>query len=100
MEVDLIIEGPGLVLFPIEIKFTQTPKMSMARQIHRFKKTFPKLNIHEGRLLSLTDTPVQFQRSECTAPFELFKLVEYPLKIIPPCIFSLFRNTVLIHHQK
>ena len=69
LEVDLIIEGLGLVLFPIEIKFTQTPKLSMARQIHRFKKTFSQLDIREGSVLSLSNIAVPLSSQVSVQPF-------------------------------
>ena len=55
LEVDLLIEAENMSVYPIEIKFSKTPKMSMANNIHRFKKLLAPLNIKEGRILSLSD---------------------------------------------
>lgn len=55
LEIDLLVEGRNLELFPCEIKLTKTPKLDMAEPIARFKKLFPKLKIREGKLLCLAE---------------------------------------------
>lgn len=55
LEVDLLIEGKNLQLFPCEIKLTQTPRPQMAKSIQRFRKLLPKLRIREGRILCLAE---------------------------------------------
>jgi predicted AAA+ superfamily ATPase len=55
LEVDLLIEGKNLDLFPCEIKLTKTPRLDMTTPIQRFKALFPKLKIGPGKILCLTD---------------------------------------------
>lgn len=54
LEVDLIIKSADK-LYPVEIKFNKTPKVSMASSLKRFKETFPSLNIQNGFILSLSN---------------------------------------------
>lgn len=44
-----------MCLFPVEIKLSKTPKLTMAGNIRRFKRLFPGLNIKEGQILSVSD---------------------------------------------
>jgi len=55
LEVDLLLEGKRLELFPCEIKLTKMPRPEMAAAIRRFSALFPKLRIGAGRILCLTD---------------------------------------------
>ena len=55
LEIDLLIEGRHLELFPCEIKLTKTPKLDMADPIGRFQRLFPKLKIGQGRILCLAE---------------------------------------------
>ena len=55
LEIDLIVKGSDMRLYPYEIKLTRTPKTSMASSIQRFKALFPKLAIMDGSILSLSE---------------------------------------------
>ncbi|MBI3319700.1 MAG: ATP-binding protein [Candidatus Omnitrophica bacterium] len=55
LEIDLLIEGRNLELFPCEIKLTKTPKLDMAHAIERFKSLFLKLKVGQGRILCLAE---------------------------------------------
>lgn len=52
LEVDLLIEKDG-VLYPIELKLSKTPRMTMAKPIELFKKLFYEWHVGEGRIISL-----------------------------------------------
>lgn len=54
LEVDLLFQKEGK-LHPIEIKLNKTPRLSMARPIHRFSELFSKLPLGRGKLLSLQE---------------------------------------------
>ena len=68
LEIDLLIEGKGLELFPCEIKLTKTPRPDMAAPIQRFKKLFPKLKIGQGRILCLTEEEFLLTHDSKTQP--------------------------------
>lgn len=53
LEIDLIIEKANRI-YPFEIKLTRTPNIRMASALQRFNKTFVKLNIDKGRIVSLS----------------------------------------------
>lgn len=55
LEIDLLVEGRNLELFPCEIKLTKTPKLDMADSIQRFRRAFPKLTVGAGRILCLAE---------------------------------------------
>lgn len=55
LEIDLLIEGEGMRLYPVEIKLTKTPKISMTSPIERFRKLFSEWEVREGSLLSLSE---------------------------------------------
>ncbi len=55
LEVDLLVEGADLELFPCEIKLSKTPNLNMARPIQQFKQLFPKLKVSQGRIISLSE---------------------------------------------
>lgn len=57
LEIDLLVEGRNLELFPCEIKLTKTPKLDMADPISRFKSLFPKLKVGQGKLVCLAEEP-------------------------------------------
>jgi hypothetical protein len=61
LEIDLLIEKEGL-LYPIEIKMTKTLSLTMTRPIERFKGLFSKLNIAEGRIISLSEEEMRLSR--------------------------------------
>jgi hypothetical protein len=52
LEIDLIIEKEAKV-YPIEIKFSKTLNLAMAKPIQRFKNIFSKLNFREAKIISL-----------------------------------------------
>ncbi|MFH2204028.1 MAG: ATP-binding protein [Elusimicrobiota bacterium] len=58
IEVDLLIEAGNRKLYPLEIKLSKTPRLSMAAGIGRFRKLFARLDIGKGRILSLSDKTV------------------------------------------
>ncbi len=62
LEIDLLIEGENRILYPIEIKLSKTPKISMANNIKRYKKQFPKLKISDGRILSLSSENITLSK--------------------------------------
>lgn len=53
LEVDLMVERANKI-YPFEIKLTKTPNIVMAKSLERFKRTFTKLNIEKGRVVSLS----------------------------------------------
>jgi len=55
LEVDLIIEGPGLRPLPVEIKLSRTPSPSMASGLTRFAALFGEASPKSGLLLCLAD---------------------------------------------
>ena len=55
LEVDLVIELPGMRPLPVEIKLSKTPTASLASGLVRYAALFDKLNPEEGLLLSLAD---------------------------------------------
>ncbi len=55
LEVDLIIEGPGLRPLPVEIKLSRTPSASLASGLTRYAALFAEANPEEGLLLCLAD---------------------------------------------
>lgn len=54
LEIDLLLER-ALEFYPLEIKLTQTPRISMAKPIERFRRLFSGVTIHEGQLITLVD---------------------------------------------
>lgn len=72
LEVDLLIEGPGLCLHPVEIKLSKTPKASMASGIIRFRALFPQLDVRAGHILSLCDTPTPLTADVGVLPFDAY----------------------------
>ena len=66
LEIDLIIKGKNNNLYPFEIKFTKTPKISMALPIQRFKTTFSKLKIADGNIISLSEEQFPLTKSVST----------------------------------
>ncbi len=62
LEIDLIIEVENMSIYPIEIKLTKTPKMGMAQNISRFTKLFTKLDIKDGKIISLTDKNIKLSK--------------------------------------
>jgi hypothetical protein len=57
LEIDLLVEGRNLELFPCEIKLTKTPKLHVADPISRFRSLFPKLKVGQGKLVCLAEEP-------------------------------------------
>jgi uncharacterized protein len=55
LEVDLIIEGPGLRPVPVEIKLSRSPSASLASGLTRYAALFADTNPEEGLLLCLAD---------------------------------------------
>jgi len=55
LEVDMIIEGPGLRPLPVEIKLSRTPSASLASGLVRYASLFADANPEEGLLLCLAD---------------------------------------------
>jgi predicted AAA+ superfamily ATPase len=53
-EIDLIIEQNN-ELYPIELKFTKSPKISMTKPLNSFQALFPELNIQKGTIVSLSE---------------------------------------------
>lgn len=70
LEVDLLIEERYMTLFPIEIKLTKTPHSAMASGIQRFMDLFPKLDIHKGRLLTLSEDNMAVTRNVSVEKFD------------------------------
>ncbi len=62
LEIDLLIEGRNLRLFPCEIKMTKTPRLQMGEPIRRFRELLPKLPIQEGRILCLSEEDIPLQK--------------------------------------
>jgi predicted AAA+ superfamily ATPase len=55
LEVDLIIEGPGMKPLPVEIKSSRTPTVAMASGLTRHASLFAKTDPEDGLLLCLAD---------------------------------------------
>lgn len=55
LEVDLIIEGPGMQPLPVEIKLSRTPSQSLASGLSRYAALFEKAGPEDGLLLCLAD---------------------------------------------
>ena len=72
LEIDLLVEGRNLEIFPCEIKLTKTPKLDMADSIARFKRLFPKLKIGPGRIVCLGE-----ERTVLTQGVEVQPLTGY-----------------------
>ncbi len=62
LEVDLLIEGKSLQLFPFELKLTKTPRPQLGEAIRRFRALCPKLRIAEGTILCLADDDMVLAR--------------------------------------
>lgn len=69
LEVDLLIEGKDLQLFPCEVKLTKTPRPQMGEPIRRFRELFPKLPIGEGRILCLAEEDFFLDRTSRVQTF-------------------------------
>jgi predicted AAA+ superfamily ATPase len=54
LEIDLLIEKEN-ILYPIEFKLSKTLNLAMTTPIEGFKRLFSKLNIAEGRIISLSE---------------------------------------------
>ncbi|OGS20322.1 MAG: hypothetical protein A3J83_04275 [Elusimicrobia bacterium RIFOXYA2_FULL_40_6] len=74
LEIDLIIEKNG-ELYPCEIKFNMTPKLSDISNVERFKSIFTKLKIGEGRLISLSEETAKLKENITMEP--LRNLIEW-----------------------
>ena len=59
LEIDLLLENSNRNISLMEIKFTKTPRPSMASSIKKFKKTFPKLTVNDARILSISDDSME-----------------------------------------
>jgi len=74
LEIDLIIEKQFQKIIPIEIKLNRTPKLSMAGNMERFRKTFSKLDIQKGLIVSLTEKTFPLNRN--TTAINFFEYLE------------------------
>ncbi len=72
VEVDLLIEGDGQRLVPVEIKISKTPRPAMANNIEKIAKLFPELDLRNGYLLSLSDEKHSLTRMVKTLPIEQY----------------------------
>ena len=54
LEVDLLIEGPGLELFPVECKLTARPRPAMAAPMARARALFSGLPLRDGVVFCCT----------------------------------------------
>lgn len=72
LEVDLLIEGEGQCLIPVEMKVSKTPRPAMAKTIGRFADLFPELDLQDGYLLSLSDKTSALTRRVRTLPVEQY----------------------------
>jgi hypothetical protein len=71
LEIDLIFEK-HLEIYPVEIKITMTPKIGMAKPIEQFQKSFSKLNVQTGTIISLINKQIHLTRNVISQPLELF----------------------------
>ena len=69
LEIDLLVES-GMVLYPVEIKSSKTPNARMASPIQRFKELFGKLQIAEGRIVSLSEKEMKVTRDVSVQVFD------------------------------
>ena len=58
LEIDLIIEKNAITLIPVEIKFSQTPKRTMNKNIDAFMKYSKNKNIKNGKLVTLSEKEI------------------------------------------
>ncbi len=72
LEVDLLIEGRNMKLFPCEIKLTKTPRPQMGEPIRRLAKLFPKLPIKEGRILCLAEEDTVLAKNFRVQPLKTY----------------------------
>lgn len=72
LEVDLLIEGEGPVLYPVEIKLSKTPKPNMASPLNRFKNLFQGLSIGKGRILSLSERNIPLSNDILVSDFNSY----------------------------
>ncbi len=70
VEVDLLIEPEHGVLIPVEIKLSKTPTRQLARSLTAFGKSFEKLGLAPGLLLSLTDRTLPLTREVTAVTFD------------------------------
>lgn len=68
LEVDLLIEK-GLLLYPCEIKLSKTIRYNFAGAIERFRNVFDKLNIGEGKIISLSSQNERLTRNVSAVTF-------------------------------
>lgn len=63
LEIDLIVEHDNMELSLIEIKLSKTPKAAMTANITKFMELFPKLNIKDCKILSLSDSSMEIGKN-------------------------------------
>ncbi len=69
LEVDLLIEGRGMRIRPVEMKMTKTPRLEMLRGITRFREIFKGPDIGPGILLTLDETEILSSRDGAAMKF-------------------------------
>lgn len=72
LEVDLLIEKSYQELIPVEIKLSKTPSPAMAASVTRIKKTFDKLPLKDGFLVSLSEKTMQLTTDVKAMPLDDF----------------------------
>ncbi len=72
LEVDLLIEKSYQELIPVEIKLSKTPAPAMAAPVMRIKKTFDKLPLRDGFLVSLSEKSIQLTTDVKAVPLDDF----------------------------
>ncbi|OGV37161.1 MAG: GTP-binding protein [Lentisphaerae bacterium GWF2_49_21] len=68
-EVDLILERDG-IFFPIEVKLTGNPRRDDAKGILAFRKTYPKLKISPGLVISPTHEFSKITENDYSLPWD------------------------------
>jgi len=71
VEIDLIIEKE-MRIFPFEIKLNKSPGMQFAGPIEQYRRIFSKLNIAEGKIISLSDEKTTLTENVSVEPLDDF----------------------------
>jgi hypothetical protein len=71
-EIDLLVEGPGLKLLPVEIKMNATPNMGMAVALEKAMGELSGITVHKTFITCLCEEPVSLRRTITAIPVNGF----------------------------
>jgi len=69
VEVDMLVSGPGLSLYPIEFKLTDKPKSADADGVRSYLGLNPKSDIRSGQIVCLSETGGPLTKDSAVVPF-------------------------------